>query len=475
MIRIYLDWNVVSNLKRPEYQEINEFISNHKEYLQFPYTPAHFSDLMKSFSPENKLFHDDLQTLENLSGKHFFMWSDKGIEVLLGSPKEYFKDEANQKRDEIIKGLGSLDEAFKDIDENSYELGFGKIGSHIKSMYQLLPTQIEFNKQNEKLLEKMFPGLNETSSFWDLMESTIPFIQNLLLKRDFFKDLRNEGLQSGFKLDVNSGNWPIEDVIQNIEQHLKKIGYDKSFQDLAMVSYKNRDKVDTKEFYTTSYLLLDFLGYKIDKLKKPTDNLLNVITDSEHSFYGAYCDFLVAEDKNLIAKTSVLYKEHNISTVIIEPKDFIEELNKVIHDYKNDPNILLTGINQLQSSNMIENHAKENANFHAYKLPIYYLNFFNYLILTSFENSTQIILTFRKVFHNMSSFLYITEVEQLFNVLIQIFGFDSDLNLEAIKNDFVNGEIKDAITWNFEKVFIKLEIEPDTHRPTLHYIIESEN
>jgi len=31
MIRIYLDWNVVSNLKRPENKDLKEFIDKHKE------------------------------------------------------------------------------------------------------------------------------------------------------------------------------------------------------------------------------------------------------------------------------------------------------------------------------------------------------------------------------------------------------------------------------------------------------------
>lgn len=77
MIRIYLDWNIISSLKKPEFNELKEFIEKHKKYLQFPYSPAHFTDLMKSYQPGNDLFYDDLETLEYLSEKHLIRWGEK--------------------------------------------------------------------------------------------------------------------------------------------------------------------------------------------------------------------------------------------------------------------------------------------------------------------------------------------------------------------------------------------------------------
>jgi hypothetical protein len=77
MIRIYFDWNVISNFKKPEFLEIRNFISKHKDYLQFPYSPAHFKDLMKSFSPENEFFNTDLTNLEYLSEKHLLRWDQR--------------------------------------------------------------------------------------------------------------------------------------------------------------------------------------------------------------------------------------------------------------------------------------------------------------------------------------------------------------------------------------------------------------
>lgn len=38
MKRVYLDWGVVSNLKKPEYANIREFLITHKRDLFFVYS-----------------------------------------------------------------------------------------------------------------------------------------------------------------------------------------------------------------------------------------------------------------------------------------------------------------------------------------------------------------------------------------------------------------------------------------------------
>lgn len=93
MIRIYLDWSVVTNFKKDEFIEIREFIAKHKDYLLFPYTPAHFKDLMKGYNLDNEHFQQDLRTLEYLSEKHLLKWGEDGIEGLFGTPQEYFERE----------------------------------------------------------------------------------------------------------------------------------------------------------------------------------------------------------------------------------------------------------------------------------------------------------------------------------------------------------------------------------------------
>lgn len=115
MIRIYLDWNIISSLKKPEFREIKEFIEKHKRYLQFPYSPAHFTDLMKSYKTNNEYFFKDLETLEFLSEKHLMRWGTDRVEPLFATPKEYFEIEKN--KEDIFEQM-DIDKVFMELDNS---------------------------------------------------------------------------------------------------------------------------------------------------------------------------------------------------------------------------------------------------------------------------------------------------------------------------------------------------------------------
>lgn len=62
MIRVYLDWGAISTFKT-DHEAVIDFIKENKERFLFPHSPAHFNDLMKSFTPDNEKFKTDLENL----------------------------------------------------------------------------------------------------------------------------------------------------------------------------------------------------------------------------------------------------------------------------------------------------------------------------------------------------------------------------------------------------------------------------
>lgn len=138
MIRVYLDWNVVSSFKQVEFKEVKSFIDKYKRYLLFPYTPAHFTDLMKSYSPSNQFFKQDLETLEFLASKHLLRWGNSGIEPLFITPSEYFKDQRDK---EDVSELMDMEKVLKYLDESLCELGLGEMSGLMKSLLQLHPSR----------------------------------------------------------------------------------------------------------------------------------------------------------------------------------------------------------------------------------------------------------------------------------------------------------------------------------------------
>lgn len=470
MIRIYFDWSVVSNFKKDEFAEIREFIAEHKDYLQFPYSPAHFKDLMKSYNSDNEYFSQDLQNLEYLSEKHLLRWGKDGIEVLFGTPQEYFQEEIEN---EDIFSMMDIEKIFDDLDSDDLE--FGKFGTLIKSLYQSVPTGIEITDENREMLQKMFPNIDKNSSMWDLMKDITPFSKKLLTEKEYYKDFRKTIGDKGFKLDPNSGNWDVDEVIKNIDNFLQKQNTKLTFREYVSTCFNHKkEPVNRFEYYTTAYLLLDIIGYKSDNLPKPTDNMQNIQSDAEHSFYSAHCDYFVVMDKKLTTKTRVLFKEFNIPTIVISPKELIETIKKKIHFIDPNNNFINEAVGLFDKENIVEMYEKsEEMEVHtlAFKLPIFYFNFFNYAIYQNYADQKAFVLTFKKVFKNYSSFIYYTESERLIDRVCNFFGYEDNQEHIIKKQEFVYGDKEVSFLWNFDDGIIKLEKDSETRRPLLTYIV----
>ena len=48
MLKIYLDWNIISYLKKEEYIDLRNYIAQVKDFFVFPYSRAHIQDLYQS-------------------------------------------------------------------------------------------------------------------------------------------------------------------------------------------------------------------------------------------------------------------------------------------------------------------------------------------------------------------------------------------------------------------------------------------
>lgn len=473
MIRIYLDWNVVSNLKRPKYKKLKEFIHEHKDCFQFPYSSAHFNDLMKSYSPENKFFNQDLEMLEYLSEKHLIIWENKRTFPKFETPKQYFEGEKENTED--IFSLMDMEKLFGELDEISEDVGMGKMGGLIKSLFKLLPAGIEVNDESREILQKMFPNIRSNSSMWDLMKDISPFARNLLQDKEYYKDFRKSLGDKGFKVEPNAGNWSEEEVIDNIDKFLKNLGTEITFMEYIESTFKHRKEPTNRyEFFTTAYLMLDMIGYKADKLPKPTDNMQNIQTDGEHSFYAAHCDYFVVGDKKLRIKSKVLYNNFNIPTVVLSPDEVIDTLKRVIYKFPENVDFVDEAFSFIDSTKVVESYPlseHNEAETYAIKLPKFYFNFFNYIVYRYYPSKNGIVLTFKKVFKNYSDFIYYTESERLIDKLVSSFGYDDMDKLEEIKQEFVYGDKAPEIIWTYNGVAIKLGKDEDTKRPILSYFI----
>ena len=473
MIRIYFDWNVISNLKKPEYQDIRNFIDSNKKHLLFPYSPAHFTDIMKSYKPGNTYFQEDIETLEYLSEKHLIRWGEDRIEPLFATPKEYFETQISQQ--DHLESL-NIERILETFDSSSDDqLGLNKISSLIKAVFKLQPSNIEVTDENKKMLNKMFPNLKSDSTMWDLMKDFGPFSEKLLLDGDYYKDFRKTISEHGFKLESNSGNWSYNKVIENIDDFLLNLGTKMTYREYIETNFKHKkEPIDSFEYFLTAYLMLDMIGYKTDKLPKPTDNMQNITADGEHSFYAAFCDFFVASDKKLMTKSKVLYNEFNVDTKIIEPREFITEVEKIMDATNKDSNCFENAFSFCKKEYLVRSFPaiKDNrAGTLVFTLPRLYFNCFNYIIYSHYPDKGLFILTFKKVFNDFSKFIYYTETERLVDKVTDFFGYENKDELKSRKKEFVLGNTEITFEWNFAGRRVILKIDEETARPILEYLI----
>jgi len=474
MIRIYLDWNIFSALKTEEFIEIKNFINKYKSQFQFPFSPAHFTDLMKSH--DSKYFLDDLKTLNSITDKHFLRWEENTVKPYFTTANEYYKLEKNKIS---ISEITDLEKLFENLDFPIENLGIENIGSFIKSYYYDLPLGFEITNKNKDLINNMFPNLTSNSTMWDYMKDIGSFSQKLLEDGKYYKSFRNKMAEKGFVLEANAGNWDYNDVINNIDEFLKDVGTKMTFIEYVKTAFKHREKpINQYELYTNAYLILDMIGYKKDRLQKPNDNMQNIQADGEHSFYGAHCDFFITKDKNLRIKSKVLYNKFGIKTKIIEPKEFISELEKIIDTKENYRKDFVKEIisfccaeNLVKHYPEIDNNGFENSVF---KLPKYYFNYFNYLVYTKYLNQDGIVLSFEKRSENLSTFTFFTETEMLLNTITNYFGFTPNKDFQKKKKNFIYEQKNTIFDWRFEKSLIRLEKKEDNQHPILHYIFATE-
>ncbi|MCF2495615.1 hypothetical protein [Dyadobacter chenhuakuii] len=467
MIRIYLDWNVISNLKRPEYKQLDDFIIGHKEQLLFPYSPAHFKDLMKSYSLDNQQFDSDLAKLQQLTEKHFFGLKDNYVVPLFGTPEEYFRYEIESLQNADPSGY-DFEKNVLDLDNFGAELGLESFGSMIKRLLQSQMSEINVTEENRSLLNTLFPNLSNGSNLWDFVKDFGFFTSSLLNDGSFYRNLRKGLGDHGFKLEPNAGNWSEDDVIRNIDEFLKSInttfrGY------IESVLKINKLDENIYNFFTTAYLVLDMIGYKSDKLPKPTDNMQNIMTDADHAFYAAHCDYLVGLDKKQLLKSKVLYNEFKLPVKILTPDQLIDELLSVMH-VQSDKTYFVDNVLELYKKDKIVESfppLEDGAPFvDVIKLDRYFFDFFNYATCAYYTEEDILIVTFKKVFKNYSKFVFYTEVEK---VVDKICDYFADMNYVDVlqRRKFIEDGEEPEIVWEDDGLVIKVEKDIDTHRPIL--------
>lgn len=468
MERIYFDKQIFSYLFKgidPVYKKFLSTLYSQKDNFLYCYSHGHLLDLKND---KTDIKYQELEFIETLVKDNYLLYHaiDKKTSCYLAKPLEAFKD-VNEE-DEPISFSSLFDDInlshateeqkdqiakAKDLFTNQkFDFGFSQI--------QDLPEDISAS------LKKVLPIGIPSMTLMEWTEHFMGMINRMEEDKTTYKGLRNV-----VDKYVNNGKFTVDYNSIDFNDDLKNSVLQKSFIEYVNSNLNpNGDKeISDYDFYINAYFTLDLLG--ISKEPSKTVRFRNVMNDGYHSYYGAFCDYVISDDQGFLKKTKVMYKLLNIKTEVMHVEEFISYFKLLSNNSESSParfSELL--INDLKNGIVISSKPSLKFNRHTTTIKPYhkYLGYFN--TIDSIKEDDQDYIFLSRTTVNYSYFSFYREYEGVINKAVKLFGTDSDFKGEynwTVENAEINeGNWKGRI-WEFDNLTILIEINKGTRNLSL--------
>lgn len=321
MLKIYLDWNIISYLKKEEYKDLRNYLAQVKDFFVFPFSRAHLQDLYQSKSPNNtEKFEQDLETLTDICQTHLLNYEDSvdAPYPFECTPRQFIERE-HLTLQAYTSGFDSV--SFTKLFKSTMD----------KSSFDTIHNTL----QHFTLTSPVINPIDGTIilNMWDALVFALNNLSALLID----KKLEVELYKSMCKIEGENKIQEIQNIdASDILGYLNDVCYSRTGKYLTDSILENLEKTNGKNSYNyflAEYTTLALTGYSRDKKR----NILNIMTDAIHSFYAMKCDVLVTKDEGMRKKAEAEFKRFNSPTRIIsveELQPFLE--NELYHEYNLD-------------------------------------------------------------------------------------------------------------------------------------------
>lgn len=319
MLKIYLDWNIISYLKNEEYHELRNYITQVKDYFIFPYSRAHIQDLYQSKSPTNIIkYEQDLDTLTWICQTHLIEYNNStdAPYPYECTPRQYIERES--------------------LTLQAYKSGFESISftELIKSMMDETTFESIRNYLFTTLLDNPIENPNNgllIRNLWDaiifLLDNLSSILKNKKLEVEIYKSMcRIEGERSMQEMQ-NIDSSGIFDYLNE----LCVSRTNKNLTDTILATLEKTNGINSYNYFLAEYTTLALCGYSRDKKR----NILNIMTDALHAYYAMRCDVLVTKDGGMKKKAQAEFTRFNSPTKIITIEELRSFLNTEMHNQYN--------------------------------------------------------------------------------------------------------------------------------------------
>jgi len=449
MIKIYFDWNVLSEVKNGKLNELKDIIIDNED-LFIPFSTSHISDIFSSYNETQKqkdIINDDLAFLSHITKDKCLM--NTGTDVLLDiyPPNELFDQKIQEK--DTFTDL-SLDGLMKIFDDDGGEAA--PMAKALMNMIKALPVEGSFQQafetpESSEAMEKLFPGLKEEPTMEGFFKSFSKMNINLN-EFDGYKDVR-QLVQSGFGIN--------RDKIYDSEEPFKTMDAAHEKFNVNPLQHFDDSKYAPKWFNNISneYLLLDMHGFQEDKInikKGRKETFKNTAEDSFHAAFASTCNIYVTRDNKHYKKTKAIYERLQINTLVMKPQEFIEHYNNYLVIDSPLSNISLP-FEFIKTDYFMESEKDGNI-FRTYVFYQFLYNFFNKLTLVKRKDGENPLLVLQQ--HEPSNnTVYSMEIEHLVNSISSMFGNDIG-NLGEVKVEELQQENWVGRKWKLDNLTLRL-------------------
>jgi len=437
MIRVYFDWNIFSGLNQiiddtQPFESIRTIIENYGDRLLFPYSPAHISDLKRSYKKSDKgqkLTLRDLKFLGEITQGNALYEDHSKRRAFPGirDPLDYFEEDI---KDNLLDDF-DIDKIFTGIDDPEIAAQGQRLLDQMKS----IPSGIDF-LQIKKLpdqyvkLKDLFENGEMEDSYYNYLKVISKIVTNSTEFSDVYKNARNYSIDQ-MKLETDTSRWG--NPFDYLEKALPGLGIKQSLSEFVESSLNllklgdNPTRFETFNYY---YMLLDAFGFNRDS------TLPNLVDDSMHAYYGAYCDLFVTNDKRAYRKTKAVYNQLNIGTIVCTADEFPEQFYKLNYIGKGAEKSILDSVTDIISNSLIlkETVDAELNPTKIFKIEKPVISYFNRLQLSEYDEYIGVYLYKRK-WDSYSDFLFWTELETITNKIVAQLGADKNNRKEFSEID----------------------------------------
>lgn len=467
MIRIYLDWNVMSQLKNGLFEPLLVAISDNAKFFKL-FSTSHIGDIGASDQADKNRenIQGDLDYILKLTEGYCVLNNNKEIIIEQRSPHQLFDDRTDVQSLLSVFDFGKIIESLGE--ENS------EILETIKPLFDLLtemPISNIFedafnNPQTSSIIRQFLPDLEDNYTIKGLLGSIISMVLRLNEKGDY-KQLR-EILQSG--LNINRDKiFAADDPYKLIDFSYKKNG-------LSLPELPTTEDVAPDWFnkITNEYIKLDMHGFQEDKVnieKGRKETFRNTTEDAFHTAFATTCDFYITNDKKNYRKAEILYEKLRINTLVLTPNEFIDHYRQWLHfnDWRNFAVFINAVIKHCEPV-----HVSADGLLKTYIQPLFIFDYFNKIYLFDSKETPALSITLAREKPTNNRFIYKNEVTVLINKLLAAFGEDierlnqiQESDIAALHNNSWLGRrwAKDGLSYHLKvlngylQFYISLPIE----------------